>query len=107
MQQAEGHACDTHSTADNKVHRKIKKKLDKGCKMCYYVGVSKRHIQHHTHKEDITMFNNYRRKEDTNLYKVTYRFIGEQETFTTTATSAGLSSIFADWEIEVLEAVII
>lgn len=53
------------------------------------------------------MFNNYRRKEEEHLYKVTYKFIGEEETFTTTATSAGLSSIFADWEIEVLEAVII
>lgn len=53
MQQAEGHACDTHSTADNKVSKKIKKKLDKVCKMCYYVGVSKRHTQHNTHKETI------------------------------------------------------
>lgn len=50
------------------------------------------------------MLNNYRHKRDTHLYRVTYRFIGEEETFTTTATSAGLASIFADWAIEVLEA---
>lgn len=53
------------------------------------------------------MLNNHRHKKDAQLYRVTYRFIDEEETFTTTATSAGLASIFADWAIEVLEAVTI
>ena len=75
--------------------------------MCYDVGVSKRHTQHHTHKESDTMLNNYRRKKDVHLYTVTYRFIGEQETFTTTSTSAGLASLCADCGIEVLEAITI
>lgn len=49
------------------------------------------------------MLNNHRHKKDVQLYKVTYRFIDEEETYTTTATSAGLASICADWGIEVLE----
>lgn len=53
------------------------------------------------------MLSNYKHKKDVHLYRVTYRFIGEEETFTTTATSAGLASIFADWAIEVLEAITI
>ena len=50
------------------------------------------------------MLNNYRHKKDAQLYRVTYKFIDEDEVFTTTATSAGLASIFADWAIEVLKA---
>ena len=48
------------------------------------------------------MFNIFKTRKTTDLYKVTYKFIEEDEVFTTTATSAGLASIEADWAIEVL-----
>lgn len=50
------------------------------------------------------MFNIFK-KQTTTTYKVTYKFIDEDEVFTTTATSAGLASIEADWCIEVIEVV--
>lgn len=49
------------------------------------------------------MFNIF--KKQTTTYNVTYKFIGEDEIFTTTATSAGLASIEADWCIEVIDVV--
>jgi hypothetical protein len=52
------------------------------------------------------MFNFFKtRKTTSNLYEVTYKFIDEDEVFTTTATSAGLASLDADWAIEVIEVV--
>ena len=54
-----------------------------------------------THKEEHTMFNIFK-KQTTTIYKVTYKFIDEDEVLTTTATSAGLASLDADWAIEVL-----
>ena len=41
----------------------------------------------------------------TTTYKVTYKFIDEEETYTQFATSAGLASLDADWAIEILEVV--
>lgn len=49
------------------------------------------------------MFNIFKRQ--TALYKVTYKFIDDEEIFTDTATSAGLASLDADWAIEILEVV--
>ena len=52
------------------------------------------------------MFNIFKtNKTASDLYHVTYKFIDEEETYTTTATSAGLASIEADWAVEVIEAV--
>ena len=52
------------------------------------------------------MFNIFKtRKTTSNLYEVTYKFAGEDETHTITATSAGLASLEADWCIEVIKAV--
>ena len=52
------------------------------------------------------MFNFFKtRKTTSNLYEVTYKFINEDMTYITTATSAGLASIEADWAVEVIEAV--
>ena len=48
------------------------------------------------------MFNIFMQQTPTS-YKVTYKFIDEDEVFTTTATSAGLASLDADWAIEVLD----
>ena len=48
------------------------------------------------------MFNIFK-KQTTTTYKVTYKFIDEDEVLTTTATSAGLASLDADWAIEVLD----
>lgn len=45
------------------------------------------------------------KKQTTTLYKVTYKFIDEDEVFTDTATSAGLASLDADWAIEILDIV--
>lgn len=42
-------------------------------------------------------------KKTVTMYKVTYRFFGEVKTYTETATSAGLASIDADPEVEILE----
>lgn len=42
-------------------------------------------------------------KKQSTLYKVTYKFIGENEVYTNTATSAGLASLFTDCLIEILE----
>ena len=50
------------------------------------------------------MFNIFK-KQTTTTYSVTYKFIEEDEIFTTTATSAGLASLEADWCIEVIEVV--
>ena len=50
------------------------------------------------------MFNIFKKKTAT-TYKVTYRFIGEEEVYTQSATSAGLASLDADWLIEILEVV--
>lgn len=50
------------------------------------------------------MFNIFK-KQTATTYKVTYKFIDENEIFTTTATSAGLASLEADWAIEVLDAI--
>jgi hypothetical protein len=50
------------------------------------------------------MFNIFKKKTIT-TYKVTYRFIGTEETYTQTATSAGLASLDADWAIEILDIV--
>lgn len=50
------------------------------------------------------MFNIFKRKTAT-TYKVTYRFIDEEETYTQFATSAGLASLDADWAIEIIEIV--
>lgn len=50
------------------------------------------------------MFNIFK-KQTATIYKVTYKFYGEKEVYTTTATSAGLASLAADWAIEILEAV--
>ena len=61
-----------------------------------------RGTQYITYKEEHTMFNIFKTRKATDLYKVTYKFIEEDEVFTTTATSAGLASIEADWAIEVL-----
>lgn len=49
------------------------------------------------------MFNIF--KKQTTTYNVTYKFVDEDKIFTTTATSAGLASLEADWAIEVIEAV--
>ena len=49
------------------------------------------------------MFNIF--KKQTTTYNVTYKFIDEDEVFTTTATSAGLASLDAEWCIEVIEVV--
>lgn len=49
------------------------------------------------------MFNIFKKKATT--YKVTYRFIGDEEIFTDTATSAGLASLDADPLVEILEIV--
>ena len=49
------------------------------------------------------MFNIF--KKHTTTYKVTYKFIDEDEVFTDTATSAGLASLDADWAIEIIEVV--
>ena len=48
------------------------------------------------------MFNIFK-KQTTTIYKVTYKFIDEDEVFTTTATSAGLASLDADCAIEMLK----
>ena len=48
------------------------------------------------------MFNIFK-KQSTTIYKVIYKFIDEDEIFTTTATSAGLASLNADWAIEILK----
>ena len=48
---------------------------------------------------------NFFKKQTATIYKVTYRFIGTEETYTQTATSAGLASLDADWLIEILEVV--
>jgi hypothetical protein len=50
------------------------------------------------------MFNIFK-KQTATTYKVTYKFIDENEIFTTTATSAGLASLEADWAIEVLDVI--
>jgi hypothetical protein len=55
-------------------------------------------------KEEHTMFNIFK-KQTTTTYKVTYKFIDEDEVFTITATSAGLASLDADWAVEILEVV--
>lgn len=47
------------------------------------------------------MFNIFKSRKST-TYKVTYKFIDEDEVFTTTATAAGLTSLSIDWAIEVL-----
>ena len=65
--------------------------------MWYTVYIPKRYT---THKEEHTMFKS--RKSTT--YKVTYKFIDEDEVFTTTATAAGLTNLSIDWAIEVLDA---
>ena len=49
------------------------------------------------------MFNIF--KKQATLYKVTYKFIDDEEVFTDTATSAGLTSLDTDWAIEILEIV--
>ena len=36
-----------------------------------------------------------------NLYEAIYNLIGEDESYTSSATSAGLASIEADWRIEI------
>ena len=69
--------------------------------MCYHVYIPKRYTTL-LHKEEHTMFNIFKTRKTTDLYMVTYKFIEEDEVFTTTATSAGLASIEADWAIEVL-----
>ena len=48
------------------------------------------------------MFNIFKKQTPT-TYKVTYKFIDEDEIFTTIATSAGLASLDADWGIEIIE----
>jgi hypothetical protein len=50
------------------------------------------------------MFNIFK-KQTTTIYKITYKFIDEDEVFTTTATSAGLASLDADWAVEIVEVV--
>ena len=50
------------------------------------------------------MFNIFK-KQTTTIYKVTYKFIDEDEVFTITATSAGLASLDADWAVEIVEVV--
>jgi len=50
------------------------------------------------------MFNIFK-KQITTIYEVTYKFIDSEEVFTTTATSAGLASLDADWAIEILDIV--
>lgn len=51
------------------------------------------------------MFNFFRKRKTSNLYQVTYKFAGESENHTITATSAGLATLEADWCIEVLSVV--
>ena len=52
------------------------------------------------------MFNIFKtNKTASDLYRVTYKFIDEEEIYTTTATVAGLTSLSIDWAIEVIEAV--
>lgn len=48
------------------------------------------------------MFNIFKSRKSTDLFEVTYKFIDEDEVLTTTATSAGLASLTADWAVEVL-----
>lgn len=43
-----------------------------------------------------------RKQQQTTLYKVTYKFYEGEEVYTTTATSAGLASLDADWCVEIL-----
>ena len=43
----------------------------------------------------------FRKKE--NFYTVKYKFINENEIYSTTCTSAGLASLLADFGIEVIE----
>lgn len=45
----------------------------------------------------------FRRKKDTVLYTVKYKFIGECEIYSTTCTSGGLASLLADFGVEVIE----
>ena len=51
------------------------------------------------------MFNIFRKRKTSDLYQVTYKFAGESESHTITATSASLASLDADWCIEVLSVV--
>lgn len=50
------------------------------------------------------MFNIFKKKAVA-TYKVTYKFIDDEEIFVETATSAGLASLDADWAIEILDIV--
>lgn len=43
------------------------------------------------------------RKKDTVLYTVKYKFINENEIYTTTCTSGGLASLLADFGVEIVE----
>ena len=50
------------------------------------------------------MFNFFRNRKSA-MYEVTYKFEGEEMTYITTATSAGLASLGADWAIEIIKVV--
>jgi len=67
---------------------------------CGIIVLSIRDTEQHLQEEQ-QMFNIF--KKQTTTYKVTYKFIDEDEVFTTTATSAGLASLDADWAIEILK----
>jgi hypothetical protein len=43
------------------------------------------------------------RKKESYLYKVKYKFVGENEIYTTTCTSGGLASLLADFGVEIVE----
>jgi hypothetical protein len=49
------------------------------------------------HKEDTSMF-----KRKSILFSVTFKFIDSDETYTDTATSAGLASLMADPTVEII-----
>ena len=49
------------------------------------------------------MFNIFKSRKSTKLFTVTYKFEGEEMTYITTATSAGLASLEADWYIDILD----
>ena len=49
------------------------------------------------------MFNLFKRNRNTTtMYKVTWKFFEEEETYETECTSAGLASLNADWMVEIL-----
>lgn len=51
------------------------------------------------------MFNIFKSRKTTKLFTVTYKYEGEEMTYITTATSAGLAQLEADWFVDILSVV--